>query len=171
MVTTMHDLPMLTHGVFWVTVAFFVFVALFGGRLWKMLTKLLDLRIESIRNQLAEAAQLRAEAEAMLADAAARQQAALADAKLVLERAHTEAARLAEQLAVEATAAAARRERMAVDRIAAAEQAVVTELRQAAISLATDSVAHALSRSVTAEVDSGLIERGIAQLGPAMRAA
>ncbi len=171
MVTTLHDLPMLTHGVFWVTVAFFLFVALFGGRLWKVVTNLLDGRIAAIRAQLDEAAQLRAEAEAMLADATARQQAAVAAAAELLSRAHAEAARLATQMAAEAEAAAQRRERMALDRIAAAEQAVVTELRHTAITLAGESVARVLARTVTEDVDAGLIERGIDQAGSALRAA
>lgn len=171
MVTTLHDLPVLTHGVFWVAVAFFVFAGLFGGRLWKMITRILDGRIATIRSHLAEAAQLRAEAEAMLAEATARQEAARSEAAALLARAHDEAARLARQMEAEAEAAAARRERMALERIAAAEQAVVTELRHTAIALAGTSVSQVLAESVSAEWDATLIDRGISEAGRALRAA
>jgi F-type H+-transporting ATPase subunit b len=171
MVTTMTDHPFYAHGVFWVAVAFVLFFAIFGGRLWKVVAATLDKRIAAIGQQLDEAARLRAEAEAMLADAEIRRQEAIEQAASLLAQARDEAARLGQTMAEEAAGNAARRERMALERIAAAEQAVVTDLRRAAIDLAAEAARSVLAETVSDDRDRPLIDHAIAQLPGALRAA
>src|ERR1700730_2959561 len=108
---------------FWVAVAFVLFFVIFGRKLWKALTGMLDKRADEVRAELSAAQLLRQEAEALLRDAKSRREAALADAGALLEGAKAEADRLTKAAALEAEAAAARRERMALDRIAAADKA------------------------------------------------
>ncbi|WP_048862123.1 F0F1 ATP synthase subunit B family protein, partial [Acidisphaera rubrifaciens] len=60
----------------WVALAFIVFFVIFGRKLWAPLAKMLDGRGALIQAELDEARRLRAEAEAMLADAKARRAAA-----------------------------------------------------------------------------------------------
>src|SRR5215472_8129252 len=94
----------------WVGIAFVVFFVLFGGKLWGTIRGLLDARAAAVRAELDEAARLRKEAEAMLADAKQRREAAMADAKRLLEGAKAEAERLTVAAAAEAEASAKRRE-------------------------------------------------------------
>lgn len=157
--------------VFWVTVAFVIFFVLFGRKLWVALAGMLDNRAETIRRELAEAAQLRREAEAMLAEARGRREAALAEAKRMLASAHAEAERVAAATASEAEAAAQRRERMALDRIAAAEKAAVAEVRVAATEVAAAAAQQVIARTLTPDVDAGLIDHAIAGLPSALRTA
>ena len=148
----------------WVAIAFLIFVLLFGRRLWKALAGMLDRRAETVRAELAEAARLRQEAEALLAEAKARREQAIADAARLIEGARGEAERLAAAAAAEARAATARRERMAMDRIAAAEKAAVTEVRIAAVEVATGAAERVIRGGFDASADAEIVDRAIAQL-------
>jgi len=64
----LHLIPWVT-GTFWVFVAVAVFAILAGRKILGAVGGLLDARTEAVKAALAEAAQLKAEAEALLADA------------------------------------------------------------------------------------------------------
>ncbi len=158
-------------GTFWVAIAIVIFLLIFGRRLSGALLPMLDNRAATIRAALDEAAQLKAEAEALLADARSRQTAATEDAKQILAFAHAEAVRIAEELAKEAEATAKRRERMALDRITAAEKAALHEVRAAAIDIAAAASAALLRDSLSPEADAAMIDHAIAGVPAALRAA
>ena len=149
---------------FWYAVAFVLFFVVFGRRLWKPLTDLLDNRAAMVRLELDEAARLRREAEAMLAEAKQEREAALADAKALIENATAESVRIAEASRREAEANALRRERMAHDRIAASQRAAVDEIRNVAADIATEAARAVVAEALTAEGDALLIDRAIAGL-------
>jgi F-type H+-transporting ATPase subunit b len=157
------------HGSFWVFVAVAIFALLAGRQIAAALTALLDARAKGVSDALAEAAQLKQEAEAILADAKARQAQAIEDAKRILETAHVEAASLAAALAAEAEATAKRRARMAEERIAAAEASAVAEIRAAAIDIATSAATAYLGATLSAEADGALIDKAIAGSTAALR--
>ena len=142
-------LDQFTHRV---AIAFFLFFILFGKKLWVAVAGMLDSRADAVRRELAEAAQLREEAEQMLANARQQREQALAEAKALVEGAKAEAERVAAAAADEARAAAHRREQMALD-IAAAEKAAVDEVRVTAAEVATvaarDVIAQGLSPDPT----------------------
>lgn len=156
---------------FWVAVSFVLFVLLVGKTAWAQITTRLDGRGERIRAELAEAAQLRAEAEAMRQQAIADRAAALAEAEDLIARARAEAERLAQAAAAEAETAAKRRERMAMDRIAAAEAGAVAEVRNAAAEIAVVAAREVLAQTVDAEADAALIDAAVADLPRALKAA
>jgi F-type H+-transporting ATPase subunit b len=152
----------------WVVLAFVVFFALFGKKLWEVVRGLLDSRAAMVRAELDEAARLRKEAEAMLADAKQRREAAVADAKRLLEGAKAEAERLTEAAAADAEASAKRREQMALDRIAAAEKAAVDDVRLAAADIATAASVRVLRDGLTPAADAALIDHAISGLPAAL---
>lgn len=162
------------HGSFfgnphtWVGIAFFIFFLIFGRKLWAVVTGILDKRALQIRAELDEAARLRREAEAMLADAKIQREAALRDAEAMLAQARAESTRVAEAARADAAAAATRRERMAMDRIGAAEKAAVSEVRLAAADIATRAAEQVLSQGFSAEQDGMLIDRAIQGLPAAL---
>jgi F-type H+-transporting ATPase subunit b len=164
----------LLSGAFWMRPVFYVFVAfvlffvLFGKKLWTALAAMLDSRIDTIKAELAEAAALRREAEAMLADAKAQRDAALSSAKQLLDYARDEAARVAAATTAEAEAAAKRRERMALDRIFAAEQTALREVRLAAVEMATQAAERVIRQSLGQDGDAALIDHAIAVLPAAL---
>lgn len=152
----------------WVAVAFVIFFVLFGSRIWKALTAILDKRAADVRAELDEARRLREEAEAMLADANARRQAALAEAQALLNGARAEASRLAEAAEADLKAATARRERMAQDRISAAEKAAVDDVRFAAAEIASIATERVIRAELTSEADAALIDYAIGGLAGAL---
>jgi F-type H+-transporting ATPase subunit b len=156
-------------GTFWVAVAVFIFFASVGGKAWDIASKVLDKRAEGIRTALDEAAVLKAEAEAMLANAKARQEQAIKDAENIIAQAEAEAARTREQFAAEARTLAKRRERLALDRIAAAEKAALEEVRSVAIDVATATAANLLRSGFAGEHSSVMIDHSIAGVPTGLR--
>lgn len=152
----------------WVGVAFVIFFVIFGRKMWVVLTGILDNRAITIRAELDEAARLRREAEAMLADATRQREDALRDAETMLNRAHEEAARVAEVARSEAATAATRRERMAMERIGAAEKAAVTDVRLAAAEIAARAAQAVIARDFDAAADAPLVDRAIQGLPAAL---
>ena len=152
----------------WVAVAFIIFFVLFGNRIWRALTIMLDRHAAIIRSDLDEASRLRAEAEAMLKDATARREQATVEAHSLLESAHAEAARVGEQARTDAEATGRRREQMAMDRIAAAEKAAVTDVRVAAADIAARAAQEVIAATLSVEADASIIDRAIAGLPAAL---
>jgi F-type H+-transporting ATPase subunit b len=160
-------LPWLT-GTFWVTAAVVVFLVIFGRMIGRPLTSMLDNRAAAVRAALDEAAQLKAEAEAMLADAKRRQEQAVTDAAEILASAHAEAARMAEELTREAEATAKRRKQMAIDRIAAAEKAALHEVSNVAVDVASAAVSQLLRNGFAADKNDAMIDQAIAGVPAAL---
>ena len=152
----------------WIGLAFFIFYAIFGRKLWAAITGMLDRRAASIRSELAEAARLRVEAEAMLEDAQAQREQAAKDVQSLLDNAHAEAANVAEAARKEAADTATRRGWMAMDRIGAAEKAAVTEIRQAAAEIAAKAAEQLLAQGFGADQDAALVDRAIQGLPAAL---
>jgi F-type H+-transporting ATPase subunit b len=166
----LHAIPW-EHGSFWVAVAIIVFAVLFGKKIVIPVTGMLDARTAGVRAALDEASALRAEAEALLADAKLRQAQAIAEAEQIREAAKAEAARTATALAAEARAVTKRRERLALDRIAAAEKAALQEVRSVAIDVATTAASHMLRAGFAADTDTAMIDKAIAGVPAALRQA
>jgi len=163
-----HHSSLLADPRTWVGVAFTIFFLIFGKKLAQIVAGILDKRANDVRLELAAASALRTEAEAMLRDATAQRDAALIEAKAMLVQARGESARVAEAARTDAVTAARRREQTAIDRIAAAEKAAITDVRLAAVNIATRAAQHVLSQSFGADADAALIDHAIAGLPTAL---
>ncbi len=152
------------HGAFWVLVAILIFIVIFGARIAAPLGAMLDNRAAGVRQSLDEAAQLKAEAEAMLVDARKKRSQALAEAKDILARAHEEAARTVAELTAEAEMRARARERMAEERIRSAQASAIAAVRSTAIDIAIAATVEALREGLTAAEDGRLVDHAIAEV-------
>ena len=143
-------------------------LAVIGIILWKkvpaMIAAMLDARIATIRTQLDEASRLRAEAEALLAQAKARNAASAGDAAAIVAHAEQEAAALVAKAQTDATELVARRGKMAEDKIGAAERAAVAEVRAKAADVATRAAASIIADTHGAAADAKLVDKTIAGL-------
>ena len=160
----MNGHSLLHEPLFWYSVAFVLFFALLGRRLFRPLLAMLDARAVQVRQELDEAARLKREAGQMLAEAKREREAALIEAREMVERSRREAARIAEAGRWEAEAAAGRRERLAQERIQAAERAAVGEVRRRAAEIASQAAQEVVAAMLTAGHDAALIDRAIAAL-------
>jgi F-type H+-transporting ATPase subunit b len=127
--------------------------------------KALDAKIAGIRQQLDEAAQLRAEAEALRAEYEAKAAQADAEAATMIERARTEAEGIVRQAETDAAALVERRTRIAEDKIAAAERAALDEVRAKAASAAAAAAERLIRERLDAAADKKMVDATIAELG------
>jgi len=125
---------------FWVVVAFVIFLGvLLYLRVPGMLTKSLDGQIKKIEDELAEAAKLRAEAEALLKSYAGKARQAEEEAAGIISAARDEAERLAKEAATSLEQLIARRTKAVEDKIAQAEQQAVAEVRGRSADVAVEA--------------------------------
>lgn len=140
-----------------------------GIMLWqrvpKLITGMLDAKIASIREQLDEAARLRAEAETLLADAQARDKASAGDAAAIVAHAEAEAKAMLAKAEQDAADLLARRAKMADDVIGVAEREAVADVRARAADAATRAAAAIIAQRHDANADRALVDRAIAGLG------
>jgi F-type H+-transporting ATPase subunit b len=152
----------------WIALAM---VVVFAILLWKRVPALigsaLDQKIAGIRAQLDEAAQLRADAEALKGEYEAKAAQADAEAATMIERARTEAEGIVRQAESDAAALVERRTRMAEDKIAAAERHAVEEVRAKAAAAAAAAAARLIAEKMDVDRDRALVDRTIEGLGRA----
>ncbi len=150
----------------WVYVGLTIFLALavIVGKAPQKIAEILDARIANTRRQLDEAKAIRAEAEALLAQAKARNAASAGDAAAIIAHAEAEASALLAKAESDATDLMARRAKMAEDKIGAAERSAVAEVRALAADAATRAAATIIAERHDGNADKPLVDRTIAGL-------
>jgi F-type H+-transporting ATPase subunit b len=151
---------------FWVYVSMAIFFALaiFVGKLPSRITGALDARIAAVKRQLDEARAIRAEAEALLAQANVSRQAAVKDAEAIIARAHVEAAEFVKESQASAAQTIERRTAAAQAKIAAAERAAEAELRADVARRVTAAAAAIITAKADKSLQSRLADDAIAGL-------
>ena len=137
--------------------------------IWKkvpaMIAAMLDARIATIRVQLDEASRLRAEAEAQLTQAKARNAASAGDAAAIIAHAEAEAKLMLAKAESDSAELVARRQKMAEDKIAAAERTAIAEVRAKAADAAARAAAAIIADRHDAKADKPLVDQTISGLG------
>jgi F-type H+-transporting ATPase subunit b len=152
----------------WIALAMLlVFAILLWKRVPAMIGRALDQKIASIREQLDEASQLRAEAEALRGEYEAKAAAADSERQTMLERARHEAEGIVEQARADTAALIERRRRMAEDKIAAAERHAIDEVRARVATAAAAAAAKLISEEMGPDADRAMVDRTIQDLGRA----
>lgn len=141
-----------------------ILIAIFGAKVHRTIARGLDGKITAIREQLEEAKQLRAEAEALREEYAAKIANAEKDAAAMLDHAKAEAASIVEKARTDTEAVIARRERMAQDKIAAAERGAVEELRARAGQAASIAAGSLIAAGHDASADRKLVDEAISAI-------
>ncbi len=149
----------------WVSMAMLVLLAIF---VWKkvpgLITGGLDAKIAEIKQQLDEAKSLRAEAEQLRDEYAAKIASAEQDAEAMMEGAKREADAILAKAEEDGAAMVARRQRMAEDKIAAAERDAVQEVRAVAVEAATQASRKLIAEKHSSTADKSLADEVIASL-------
>lgn len=149
----------------WVALAMSVLIGVF---IWKkvpgLLTGGLDAKIASIRAALDEAKNLRAEAEALRAEYAAKIAGAEKEAEAMLAGARAEADAILTKAEADSEVMVARRQRMAEDKIAAAERAAVAEVKAKAVTAAAAASKVLIAKAHDGKADKKLADEVIASL-------
>lgn len=148
----------------WVLIGFLVFFGALGKTLLKVINGGLDGRANEVRQQLNEAAALRAEAQATLDLYRSRQEQAIKDAADILEAAKAEAEKMRLDAQAELKRGIAAHEASAHDRIAMAEQ----EAKRSITALVTEIAIRAATGLVAETIDpagaNALVDQAIEDL-------
>jgi F-type H+-transporting ATPase subunit b len=156
---------MLFDAEFWVFIGFIIFIimlAYFG--MHKKITGSLDARGERIKKELAEASNLRAEAEALLASFEKKKAEAEAEAVAIIKQAESEAELIAREAHDRVAEFIRRRTKQAEEKIGAAETAAAAQVRAAAADAATKAAEIVLKAEAKGNFGEQLIANGIADL-------
>ena len=157
--------PFYTDPTFWVGVGFLLFLGvLFYLKVHKTAAASLDARGARIKHDLDEAARLRSEAEALLAQAQSRLAGSAGDAARIVEQAQRNAREIAEGGARDLEALIARRTKAAEDRLSAAERTAEASLRAHAVDLATEQARRILVERSDEAMQDRLVDSAIAAL-------
>ena len=150
----------------WVSVSMLVLllIAFFGAKVHKTIAGGLDGRIAAIREELDEAKRLRAEAEKLRDEYAAKIANAETDAAAMIDNAKAEAEAILVRAEDDSKALVERRKRMAEDKIAAAERDAVAEVRAKAASAAAAASRKLICEKLDATADSKLADDLIASI-------
>ena len=153
------------HGPeFWVFVAFVIFIALVWKPVGRLILGALDDRTAKIRADLERAAQLREEAQELLAQYERKHRDAMKEAAEIVEHAKAEAERFSRQAQDELATSLKRREELALQHIAAEEARALGEVRAAAVDLAVAAASRLIAERLDARTADALIDDAIRQL-------
>lgn len=155
-------MEMIKEPEFWVAVAFVIFVAilLYVG-VHRTIAGALDKRSSRIQSELEEAAKLKSEALALLAEYKQKTANAEKEAAAIIEAAKADAERLAAEAHAKLEDFVSRRTKMAETKIAQAEQQALAEVRSVAAETAVDAAEKVLALTAKGSVAGQLIARGI----------
>jgi F-type H+-transporting ATPase subunit b len=147
---------------FWVAVAFVIFL---GGLLYvgvhKTIADTLDKRRGRIQSELDEAARLKNEALALLAEYRQKTANAEQEAAAIIESAKADAERLAAEAHAKLEDFVTRRTKMAETKIAQAEAQALADVRSVAAEVASGAAENVLALAAKGQVAEQLIARGI----------
>ena len=153
---------MLNDPEFWVAVAFVIFVVGLGYLgVHKTIAKALDQRRDRIKAELDEAARLKNEALALLAEYQRKRQEAESEAQSIIAGAKAEAERLAVEAKAKAEEFVARRTKMAETKITQAEAQAVADVLSAAADAAVAAAEKILAQQAQGQVAGNLVAKGI----------
>jgi len=151
---------------FWVAVGFVIVIGLIiylGAP--KMIGNVLDDRALAIKAELDEAARLRAQAQALLADYKRKSANAETEAAAIISEARADAERVAGEMRAALAMQIERRGKQAQEKIAQAEAAAMAEIR----ALAADAAASAAEKLILARMDEkragAMVEQSLKDLG------
>jgi len=147
---------------FWVAIAFFIFlgILLYVG-VHKTVGETLDKRRARIQSELEEAARLKAEAMALLAEYKQKTDNAEKEAAEIIESAKADAERLAAEAHAKLEDFVARRTQMAEAKIAQAEAQALAEVRSVAAEVAVGAAEKVLAHTAKGSIAADLISRSI----------
>jgi F-type H+-transporting ATPase subunit b len=150
---------------FWVGVSFFIFLAIAFKPAKKAILDALDGKIAEIKDQVEEAARLRDEAQALLAEYERKQQQASKHAEEMVDAARKEAEESKSRAEADLNASLDRQRKLALERISMAEEKALREVRAAAAEMAIAATEKLVTDRVAGEDGDKLIDRAIKELG------
>ncbi len=147
--------------VFWVAVAFVVFVIALFKPIKNALLKTLDGRSDKIRAELDHAQRLRKEAQELLASYKQKQLDAEKEAAEIVAHAEKEAIELTKKTHDDLDKAISKKIELALQKISNYEHKVLTDIRNHAIDITMSTVRKIITENLSTEMAQELIENNL----------
>lgn len=151
----------LSNPELWAGVGLLAFFAIVWWKARAMIAGMIDAKGSAIQANLDEAARLRAEAEAMLADIRAQRDAAERQAAEMLKAAEADAARLAVEARARLEEQITRRAALAERKIASAEAQAAADVKAAAADLAAQAAEQILAARIAVATTDPQVDEAI----------
>jgi|TARA_R110002126_G_scaffold13118_2_gene56438 F-type H+-transporting ATPase subunit b len=148
----------------WVLISFFVFVVLAYKLGRGSVTSALDAHIETARRDVAEAENLRVEAQELLSDYQRMKRETASEAKEVLKTAEEHAQKIREKAARELDAELARREEQLKERLSLMEAQAIEDMRSYAADLAIKATREIIIANIDSKKAKSLNDKAIADI-------
>ena len=149
---------------FWVAIGFIILVGAIAKPMSKALTSMLDARSTRIKQTLDEAAQLREEAQHLLAEYQRKQRNAMRETEELLAKAKAESERFAADAMVKLEIALQRREEMAHEKITRAESEALQQVREIAVDVAVAAAQKLIAEKLDNDGRNKLVDAAISEL-------
>lgn len=154
------------NSTFVVAISFFLFIGLLGYLgVHKFIAKALDDRADKIRAELAEAKQLKEEAQEIFADFERKHKEVQSQAESIISNAKAEAEAAAVRAKADIATSIERRLKAADEQIELAEAEAVKEVKDTAVSVAVAAASEVLAAKMSSDKDQGLVEAAIKDVG------
>ena len=154
---------------FFYAVAFTIFVVLAFVYVRKPVLQWLDGEIAKIRSELDTARDLRAEAEAALADSKAKQARAEDEARMIVDMAKREVDAMRKKAEADLAASLVRHQQLAAERIRMAQAEAMDDVRKAAVEAALKIARTTLTANMSDADAAKLVDQAIGEI-PALKA-
>lgn len=148
----------------WVAVGFALFIILVWRKAGAAVASVLDNRSDKISAELDEAKKLRKDAADELKKFEGLKKEAEAEAKTIISNALSAAERIREEAEIRVKDSLARREAQANAKIKAAENALISELRSTAASLAVEAARDVITSKLDEKTSLKLVEQSMKQI-------
>lgn len=155
---------LLADGYTWYTFSFLIFAGIVLKVASPLVTKALDSRIDEIKKDLAEAENLRVEAQEMLAQYQRKHRDAVQESEKIIATAREHAEQFKAQAEVDLDEIMARREQQLENRLQRMEQNAVSEMQAYAAELAMNAATQIIIDKLDKKTNSKLVEQSIENL-------
>lgn len=150
---------------FWTLIALIVFLGIvLYLKVPAMVTKNLDERAASIRDELDEARKLREEAQAILAEYQRKRKEAVSEAEEIVAAARNDAEAMSAEARRKTEEFVTRRTAMAESKIAQAEAQALSDVKSAAVEMAISAARNIVAGKVKGPVADKIIKSSIAEV-------
>jgi F-type H+-transporting ATPase subunit b len=148
----------------WVALSFIIFAFIVYKKGKPAILRMLDARIESIRNEIASAEALRLEAQELLAQYQRKHRDAMQEAKKIIENAQAQAAQIRKEAEADLAESMERKEKQLKDRVARLEQGAIAEIQKYAAELAIQATAEIITGKLDKKASDRLVDQAIKDL-------
>lgn len=148
----------------WLAVSFIIFIVILVKKGKGAFVKLLDSRIEGIREEIETAENLRVEAQELLAQYQRKHRDAVKEAEQIITDAQKRAEEITKSADAELKEIAKRREKQLEDRLSRLEQSAITEIQTYAADLAIKATTEIISDHLDKKSNDKLVDQAIKDL-------